>query len=117
MNVDSGTFARGSTGNQTLLMNNAFVPSLIMFYVTGKTSGDTEAHIAIGYWHGSDGTVQASAGKSSETRAKTLSHYAGTTEKLAFTVTGVGSGGTLGEIYINWTAVDANYNVHYIAMA
>jgi hypothetical protein len=122
MQIDSGTLARGSTGNATWFMNQIFEPELIFFWVSGKVSGDTETHMAIGYWHKTpsstlDGTVQTSNGKSSETRAKTLSHYAATTEKVAFTCTGVGSGALAGEFYLNHTAVDANYNIHWMALA
>lgn len=115
MNVDSGTFARNTTGSVTYLMNDAFTPHLLTFRLAGKTSGDTEAHVAVGYWHtdGLDGTLQASNGKSSETRSKAMSHYAGTTEKIAFTVTSVASG----EFTINWSAADSAYNVHWIAQA
>lgn len=114
MNIDSGTFARATTGSATYIMNNNFVPELIFFYATGKTSADTETHIALGYWHGGpDGTLQASNGKSSETRSKSFSHYAGTTEKIAFTVTGVISG----EYTLNYTAADSNYNIHALLIA
>lgn len=120
MNISSGTLAKatGFTGSSTFLMNENFTPELIFFFVTGKTSGDTETHGAIGYWHAipsssADGTVQHSSGKSSETRTKTLSHYAGTTEKIAFTVTGVASGGYT----LNFTASDSNYNIHRICIA
>lgn len=118
MNISSGTFARSTTGSATFLMNEAFTPELIFFWVTGKTSGDTETHVAVGYWHtipssSADGTLQASSGKASETRTKTLSHYAGTTEKIAFTVTGVASG----EYTLNFTAADVNYNIHRLCIA
>ena len=118
MQIDSGTFARSTTGNATYLMNQSFTPELIFFYATGKTSGDTETHTALGYWHKTpsaslDGTVQSSSGKSSETRAKTFSHYAGTTEKIAFTVTGV----DVGEYTLNFTAADVNYNIHVLLIA
>lgn len=115
MTIESGTFARATTGGVTYLYNSgSFVPSFIQFYITGKTSGDTETHLAIGYWHGgTDGTLQASAGKSSETRTKAMSFYAGTVEKIAFTVTSVAPG----EFTLNYTAADVNYNIHQISMA
>lgn len=114
MNVDSGTLSKSGTGNETYLMNQSFTPSVIMFFVSGKSS-DTENHIAIGYWHtgGLDGTLQVSNGKSSQTRAKTLSHFESTTEKVAFTCTGVASG----QFTLNHTAGDANYLIHWLAMA
>jgi hypothetical protein len=115
MTIESGTFARATTGSVTYLYNDpTFVPSMITFYVSGKVSGDTENHFAVGYWHGgTDGTLQASAGRSSSTRLKTLSHYAGTVEKIAFTVTGVAPG----EFTLNYTAADVNYNIHQVSMA
>lgn len=112
MIVDSGTFARASTGNATYIMNESFTPILILFFVSGLTSGDTETHFSIGYYHGLDGTLQASSGKSSETRTKALSHYAGTIEKIAFTVTDVDEG----EFSLNYTAADVNYNIHFLAL-
>ncbi len=113
--VESGAFARNGTGSVTYLYNDpTFMPSIITFYVSGKVSGDTENHFAVGYWHGgTDGTLQASAGKSSSTRTKAMSHYAGTTEKIAFTVTSVAAG----EFTLNYTAADVNYNIHQISMA
>lgn len=115
MTVDSGTFARSTTGSTTYLMNQSFTPALLFFFVTGKTSADTETHGAIGYYGTGalDGTLQFSSGKSSETRAKTLSHYAGTVEKIAFTVTSIA---TPGEFSVNYTAADVNYNIHWIAI-
>lgn len=118
MVCDSGTFARASTGNATFLFpNESFDPSILLFWVAGKTSGDTETHFTQGYWHKTtsatlDGTLQASSGKSSETRSKTLSHYAGTTEKIAFTVTGTAAG----EFSVNFTAADSSYNMHFLAI-
>lgn len=117
MNADSGTFARATTGTAIYAMNQNFTPKVIFFFASGK-SADTETHMAIGYWHNDgsgalDGTLQASSGKSSETRSKTLSHYAGTTEKLGFTVTGV----DVGEFTLNWSAADSAYNVHWLAFA
>lgn len=114
MNIDSGTLAKSGTGNATWIMNLNFEPELILFFLSGKTSGDTENHEAIGYWHGgTDGTLQASSGKSSETRSKAMSHFAATTEKVAFTVTGT----DVGEFSTNHTAADVNYNVHWLAIA
>lgn len=115
MNVQSGTFARATTGSVTYLYaDSGFTPTVIQFYITGKTSGDTETHIGIGYWHGgTDGTLQASAGKSSETRTKAMSFYAGTVEKIAFTVTSVAAG----EFTLNYTAADVNYNIHQLSMS
>jgi hypothetical protein len=42
-----------------------------------------------------------------------MSFYAGTTEKIAFTVTSVAAG----EFTLNYTAADVNYNIHQISMA
>ncbi len=112
MNTDSGTISHNGSGSSSYLMNISFTPAVIFFFVSGRTSGDTEDHMAIGYYHGSDGTVQASAGKSSETRSKTLSHYAGTVEKINFVVTGVSSG----QFDITYTSCDVNYNIHWLAL-
>lgn len=120
MNISSGTFAKvtGFVGTTTFLMNESFIPEMIFFFVSGKTSGDTEPHQAIGYWHAipsgsADGTVQEASSKSSETRTKTLSHYAGGTEKIGFTVTGVAAG----QYTLNFTASDVNYNIHRLCLA
>lgn len=121
MNISSGTLAKatGFTGSATFVMNESFTPEIIIFLVSGKTSGDTEPHLTIGYWHAlpagssADGTVQEASSKSSETRTKTLSHYAGNVEKIAFTVTGVASG----EYTLNFTASDSLYNIHRICLA
>lgn len=120
MQISSGTLAKatGFTGNATFLMNEQFTPELIFFKVSGKVSGDTETHIADGYWHvlptgSADGTLQASATRSSETRTKTLSHYAGNVEKIGFTVTSVG----VGEYTLNFTASNDAYNIHRICIA
>lgn len=120
MQISSGTLAKatGFTGSATFLMNESFIPEIIIFFVSGKTSGDTEPHLAIGYWHklptgSADGTVQEAASKSTETRTKTLSHYAGNVEKIGFTVTGVAAG----EYTVNFTASDSLYNIHRICIA
>ena len=113
MNINSGTFSRNGAGSVTYIMPGSFTPELMHFWIAGK-SGDTETHIAVGYWHGgTDGTLQASAGKSSETRTKAMSHYAGTVEKVAFTVTSV----DVGEFTLNDTASDVNYTIHWMAQA
>lgn len=120
MQIDSGTLARatGVLGTGTYLMNLLFLPEIMIFIISGKTSGDTETHMSVGYWHqtpsGSlDGTLQASAGKSSETRAKTMSHLAGTVEKIAF----ICAATIPGEFDLTWSKSDSAYNVHWIGIA
>lgn len=122
MKINSGTFARNSTGVATYLLTDpTFSPQFFMFFITGKVGADSETKLAIGYSHlAADGTLQAfrdsTGGNSSETRTKTMSFKArvagAITERIAFTH----SATRPGEFDINYTAVDVAYNIHFIAM-
>ena len=123
MTIDGGTFARSTTGSPTYLLPNesGMTPKVIIYSISGKTSGDVENHRSLGWGFASTDMVtqnfgDTTGGKSTDSSSKVISHWSrvsgAITEKIAATLTSV----DVGEFTMNFTAADVNYNIHFLAI-
>lgn len=117
MNLEIGTFSKGSTGNTTILLNNAGIPDELEFIVSEEGSSDSQNHKSVGSVNSNldmEYTSTNSSGSNHKTESgtgKVIKHYKWSGSawvlKLEATVTAIDDG----EFDMNFTQADGNYSI------
>lgn len=117
MTLEIGSFTKSTTGNATVILNNAGVPDKLTFKVGKKSSSDSQNHLSWGTCNPNldmEYSSNASSGSNDKTERgldKVIKHYEWSGSawvlKVEATVTDVDDG----EFTLNFTQADVNYPI------